>query len=145
MSEELSTLEESTKEVLVDLRTEKVMSERRMSAGVQASSTGGVQASPSTARRVGTSRTMMKKRTKHRDDLVNSKLILIILPTYIPPLSSTVNNDSMPRDFEYALVTTYLPKGVRAVCANQDKLAALKFSNFNLGNRKDYSMLTPHK
>jgi hypothetical protein len=49
MSEELSALEESVKEVLTDLRTEKVMSERRMSAGVQASSTGGVQASPSTA------------------------------------------------------------------------------------------------
>jgi hypothetical protein len=35
MSEELSALEESTKEVLADLRTKKVMSERSMSAGVQ--------------------------------------------------------------------------------------------------------------
>jgi hypothetical protein len=49
MSEEISTLEESAKEVLVDLRTEKVMLERRMSAGVQASLTGGVQAFPLTA------------------------------------------------------------------------------------------------
>jgi hypothetical protein len=38
MSEDLTTLE-YVKEVLIDLRTEKVMSERRMSAGVQASST----------------------------------------------------------------------------------------------------------
>jgi hypothetical protein len=46
MSEDLSTLEQSVKEVLVNLRTEKVMSERRMSAGVQGSSIGGFQASP---------------------------------------------------------------------------------------------------
>jgi hypothetical protein len=35
MSKELSTLEESVKEVLVDLRTEKVMLERRMYVGVK--------------------------------------------------------------------------------------------------------------
>jgi hypothetical protein len=75
MSEELSALEESMKEVLADLRTEKVMSERRMSAGVQASSTGGVQASPSTAHGAGTSRTTTETRTKHRDDIANAKLI----------------------------------------------------------------------
>jgi hypothetical protein len=46
MSEELSTLEESVKEVLIDLRTEKVMLERRMYVGVQESSTRGVQDSP---------------------------------------------------------------------------------------------------
>jgi hypothetical protein len=145
MSEELSALEESVKEVLVDLRTEKVMSERRMSAGVQASLTGGVQDSPSTAHGAGTSRIVTEMRTKHRDDLVNAKLILSILPTYIPPLSGAVNRDNMPRDFEYALVTVYLQKGVRAVHADQDKLAALKFNDFNLGDKKAYSMLAPHK
>jgi hypothetical protein len=44
MSEELSAVEESVKEVLIDLMTERVMS-----VGVQASSMRGVQASPSTA------------------------------------------------------------------------------------------------
>jgi hypothetical protein len=76
---------------------------------------------------------------------VNAKMILSILPAYLPPLSSAINRDSVPRDFEYALVTAYLPKGVRAVRADQDKLTALKFSDFNLGDRKVYSMLAPHK
>jgi hypothetical protein len=39
----------------------------------------------------------------------------------------------------------YLPKGIRAVRADQDKISALKFSNFNLRDRKVYNMLTPHK
>jgi hypothetical protein len=39
----------------------------------------------------------------------------------------------------------YLPKEVRAVRADQDNLTTLKFSDFNLGDRKDYSMLAPHK
>jgi hypothetical protein len=34
---------------------------------------------------------------------------------------------------------------VHAVRADQDKLAALKFSDFNLGDRKTYNMLAPHK
>jgi hypothetical protein len=53
--------------------------------------------------------------------------------------------DSVPRDFDYALVMAYLPKGIRAVRADQDKLATLKFSDFNLGDRKAYNMLAPHK
>jgi hypothetical protein len=76
---------------------------------------------------------------------VNAKLIPSILPTYIPPLSSAVNKDSMPRYFNYALVTMYLLKKIRAVHTNQDKIPTLKFSDFNLGDRKYYSMLTPHK
>jgi hypothetical protein len=51
----------------------------------------------------------------------------------------------VPRDFEYTLVTANLPKGIRAVRADQDKIAALKFSDFNLGDRKFYNMLAPHK
>ena len=105
MSKELSVLEESAKEVLADLRTEKIMSERRMYAGVQASSTGGVQDSPSTARGVGNSRTTTEARTKHRDAIVNAKLILSILPACLPPLSGAINQDSVPRDFDYALIT----------------------------------------
>jgi hypothetical protein len=60
-----------------------------------------------------------------------------------------VNPGSAPvpttEDFEYDLVTAYLPKGVRAVRTDQDKIAALKFRDFNLGDRKSYNMLTPHK
>ena len=82
---------------------------------------------------------------KHRDDLANVKSISSILPVYIPPPSSAMNKDSMLRDFDYALVTAYLPKGIRVVRTDQDKIAALKFSYFKLGDRKAYSMLTSHK
>jgi hypothetical protein len=51
----------------------------------------------------------------------------------------------VPQDFDYALITTYLLKGIRVVQANQDKLVALNFSDFNLGERKAYNMLSPHK
>jgi hypothetical protein len=142
MSEELSTVEESVKEVLIDLMTERVMSERVMS---QASSTRGVQASPSTARGSRPSRPTTEKRTKHRDDLENVKLIPTILPDYIPPLADAVSRDSVPRDFEYTMVTAYLPKGIRTVRAQQDKIAALKFNDFNLRDRKNHSMLAPYK
>jgi hypothetical protein len=55
MSKELSAVEESVKEVLIDLMTERVIFERVMSVGVQASLTRGVQASPSTSRGSGPS------------------------------------------------------------------------------------------
>jgi hypothetical protein len=103
------------KEVFIDLRTEKVMLEIRMSTGVQASSTGGVQASPSTCHGAGTSKIVTEMRMKHRDDIMNAKLIPSILLVYIPPLSGAVNRDSLPRDFEYVLVTAYLLKGVHIV------------------------------
>jgi hypothetical protein len=51
----------------------------------------------------------------------------------------------VPRDFEYELVTTYLPKEICTVRADQEKIAVLKFSEFNLGDRNVYSMLAPHK
>jgi hypothetical protein len=51
----------------------------------------------------------------------------------------------VPRDFVYELVTAYLPKGIHAVHANQENIATLKISNFNLGDKKVYSMLAPHK
>jgi hypothetical protein len=115
MSEELSAAEESVKEVLVDLMTERVMSERVMSVGVQSSSTIGVQSSPSTAHGARPSRPSAEKRTKHIDDLENVKLIPTILPNYIPPLNVAMTRDSMPREFEYTMVTAYLLKGIRAV------------------------------
>jgi hypothetical protein len=72
------------------------------------------------------------------------KMIPSILPTYIPPLSGTVNQVSVPKDFEYELVTMYLSKGIRAMCVDQERIAALKFSDFNLGNGKAYNMLALH-
>jgi hypothetical protein len=50
MSDELSATEESVRELIASLRTERVMSERGMSIGVQASSSRGVAASPATTR-----------------------------------------------------------------------------------------------
>jgi hypothetical protein len=78
MSEALSTAEKSTEEVLIDLMTERVMSERGLSTGVQESSMRGLQGSPSTTR-AGPSRSANEKRTKHRDNIANAKLILSIL------------------------------------------------------------------
>jgi hypothetical protein len=110
MSDEISTVEKSVEEILIDLMAEKVMSAR-----VQASSMRGVQASPSTARGSRQSRAAAEKRTKHCDDLVNAKLIPSILPKYIPPLAGVVSCDSVPRDFDYTLITAYLSKGIRIV------------------------------
>jgi hypothetical protein len=144
MSDELTELEESVREVLLDLMTERVMSERRMSTGVQASSMGGVQSSPLNAQ-AGTSRADTKRRTKHKDDIANAKLVPSILPSYIPPLSSEINRDSVPRGFEYTLVTAYLPKGVHTYRADPDKVTSLKFCDFNLRDHKVYNMLAPYK
>jgi hypothetical protein len=144
MSDEFSVAEESVREVLASLRDERVMLERGLSIGLQASSMRGVQASPLTAR-ARTSRADAERRTKHKDDLANAKLVPSILPAYIPPLSGVINRDSVPRDLEYTLVTVYLPKGVHVVHVDQDKVATLKFSDFNLGDRKVYGMLAPYK
>jgi hypothetical protein len=105
MSDELSVVEKIVEEVLIDLMVERVMSERRMSTGVKESSTGGFQASPSTTRDAGPSRTMNETRTKNIDDIANDKLILRIFPVYIPPLSGKINQNSVPREFEYTLIT----------------------------------------
>jgi hypothetical protein len=135
MSGERSTVEKSVEEILVDLMTEKVMS-----VGIQASSTGGLQASPSTGWRSGRA---AEKRSKHRDDLANVKQIPSVLPDYTPPLAGAVNRDSVPRDFEYTLITAYLPKGIHAVGPQLGLIPALKISDFNLGDRKNYVMLVP--
>jgi hypothetical protein len=145
MSKELSALKESVKEVLIDLMTERFMSERVMSMGVQESSTRGVQASPLTAHGAEPSRPSVEKRKKHKDDLENMKLIPTIFPDYIPPLAEAGSRDSVPSDFEYTMVTTYLLKGICTVCVQEDKIVALKFSDFNLEDFKNYSMLSPYK
>ena len=117
MYDELTTIEESIKEVFLDLMTERFMLERGMSTRFQASSTRGVAVTPSTAR-VGPSRQVDEKRTKHKDDLANAKLIPSIFPACLPPLRGEINSDSVPREFEYAMVIAYLPKGVHAVRAD---------------------------
>jgi hypothetical protein len=104
----------------------------------------GVQASPSTSR-VGTSQAGAEIRTKHKDNMANVKLVPSILPAYIPPLSGAIDRDSVPRDFEYTLVTVYLPKGVCAVCTDHDKITSLKFTDFNLGDHKVYNILASYK
>jgi hypothetical protein len=105
----------------------------------------GVQASSSTTHRSRPSRVVTKKRTKNRDDLANAKLIPTILPNYIPPLADAVSRDSVPRDFEYTMVTAYLPKGIHTVRVQQDNVTMLKFNEFNLGDYKNHIMLTPYK
>jgi hypothetical protein len=139
MSEALSAAEKAAEEVLIDLMTEKAM---LMFEVIQASSTRIVQASPSNSHGAGPS---CERRTKHKDDLANAKIILSILPAYLPALMDAINQYSVPKDFEYELVIAYLSKGIRTVCLDQDKITTLKFSNFNLGDRKVYEILTPHK
>ena len=50
MSNELSAAEKIVEEVLIDLMVERIMSERGISIGIQAFSSGILPASPSTAR-----------------------------------------------------------------------------------------------
>jgi hypothetical protein len=55
MSEELSAIEKIVEEVLIDLMTERVMSEREMSTSIQASLMRGLKASLSTSHGAGSS------------------------------------------------------------------------------------------
>jgi hypothetical protein len=110
MSDEISAAEKVVEEFLIDLMAEKVMY-----IGIQASSMRGVQASPSTASGSRPSQPTAEKRTKYRDDLENTKLIPTILPDYIPPLVDAVSHDSVSRDVDYTMVTTYLLKGICVV------------------------------
>jgi hypothetical protein len=110
MSNEISAVEKSVEDILIDFMGEKVMS-----AGIQASSTRGVQESSSTTRGSGPSRYAIEKRAKHHDDLANAKLIPSILPDYILPLAGVMSRDSIPRDFDYTFITVYLLKGIHAV------------------------------
>jgi hypothetical protein len=137
MSGNLSTVEKSVEEILIDLMAEKVMF-----TGVHASLMTILQESPSTAHR--SSQTTTEKRSKHRDDLANAKLIPSVLPDYIPPLAGMVSHDNIPCDFDYTLITTCLPKGIRAVGPQLGLFPDLKIIDFNLGDRKNYAMLAPH-
>jgi hypothetical protein len=135
MSNELIASEKIVEEVLIDLMTERVMS---MSIGIQASLMRGVQTSPSNSCGSGPSRPTVEKRTKHIDNLANVNLIPSILPNYILPLVGMVSHDSVLRYFENTIITMYLPKGICAVRVQKDKITTLKFSDFNLGDRKNH-------
>jgi hypothetical protein len=138
MLDEPSTLENFVEDILVDLMDEKIMS-----IEIQVSSTGGLQESPLTGCRSIQSTT--KKRRKHSDDLANAKQIPSVLPDYILPLAGVVNCDSIPRDFEYTMITTYILKGIRVVGPLLGHIPSLKNNKFNLRYRKNYVMLMTHR
>jgi hypothetical protein len=68
-----------------------------------------------------------------------------VFPDYISPLTGVVNRDSVPSDFEYTLIIAYLPKGICVVGPQLGLILALKINDFNLGDRKNYEILTPHR
>lgn len=140
MSSDLSAIEKSVKEILIDLMAKKVISR-----GAQASSMRGLQASPSTVHWSGPSQTTIKKWSKHHDDLANMKLIPSVLPNYIPHLAGAVSHDNVWRDFDYTLIVAYLLKGNCAIGMKLGHIMMLKINDFNLGDRKNYGMLAPHK
>ena len=123
----------------------KIIVDRQFSVGIKASSMGGLEAYPSTRHCSSCPNPMAKKWGKHHDDLANVKQILSFFPDYIPPLASTVNRDSIPHDFEYTLITTYIPKEIRVVGPQLGQILALKNNDFNLGDRKNYAMLALHR
>jgi hypothetical protein len=43
------------------------------------------------------------------------------------------------------LFTAYIPKGIRVVGSQLGQIPLLKNSDFNLGDRKNYAMLAPHR
>ena len=73
------------------------------------------------------------------------KLIPSILPNYIPTLAGVVSPDSVPRDFDYTVITMYLLKGIQAIRLQLKRIPTLKISDYRLGDRKRYGMLAPHK
>jgi len=145
MLDELSAAEKIVEEFIIDLMTKRIMFERVMYASIQASLMRGMKASPLNAHGSGSSHLSVEKTNKHIDDLSNAKLIPSILLDYIPPLAGAVSRDSVPREFKYIMITVYLPKGICSICAHQDKITVLNFSDFNLEDRKNYSMLSLYK
>jgi hypothetical protein len=73
---------------------------------------------------------------KHHDDLANAKLIPYILHDYIPPLVGVVSRDNVPREFDYIVITAYLPKGICALRLQLERIPTLNISDYNLGDHK---------
>jgi hypothetical protein len=140
MSGEPSDLEKSVEEFL-----SKLMANIPVSKGIQVSLTRGLQDSPSIGRRATRINPVTEQRSKHRSDLANAKQIPSILCEYIFPLDDVVNHGSIPHDFEYSVFTTYIPKGICIVGSHLGQIPLLKHNDFNLGNRKNYATLAPHR
>jgi hypothetical protein len=64
---------------------------------------------------------------------------------YIPPLAGAVSPDSIPRDFDYTMITAYLSNGIHAVGIQLERIMTLNISDFNLGDLKNYGIISPHK
>jgi hypothetical protein len=62
--------------------------------------------------------------------MANVKQIPSVLPDYIPPLASAINHDNIPWDFEYTLITVYLPKGICAIGPQLGHIPSLKNNDF---------------
>jgi len=60
-------------------------------------------------------------------------------------LVGAVNRDNIPWDLEYTLIIAYILKGIHVEGSQLGQIPALKNSDFNLGDRKNYAMLTPHR
>jgi hypothetical protein len=138
MSGEPNYLEKSVEEFI-----RKLMADRPISEGIQASSTRGLQASPSIVRSTCIN-PITEQRSKHRGDLGNMKHIPSILPEYIFPLDDVVNHDSILPNFEYSVFTVYILKGIHIVGSQLGQIPLLKHNDFNLGDRKNYATLSPH-
>jgi hypothetical protein len=107
MSGKVNEFEKYVKQVV-----RKLMADRTVSEGIEASSTRGLQASPSIRHFFACINPITKQRSKHRSDFANVKQIPSILPEYILPLVGVVNHNNILDDFEYSLFTTYIPKGI---------------------------------
>jgi hypothetical protein len=77
---------------------------------------------------------MIEKRTNHSDDLVNAKLIPSILLDNIHPMAGVVSHDNVLRDFDYTVITVYLPNEICTVGLQLERILTLKISDFNLGD-----------
>jgi len=137
---EHNELEKSVEEVL-----KTFMDDKAMSKGVQMSFTRGLRASPSTGWRYSHTNPVTKQWSKYHEDMENAKQILSILLDYIPTLAGVVNHENIPWDFQYTLITAYTPKGIRIVGSQLGQIPLLKNNDLNLGDRKKYVMLAPHK
>jgi hypothetical protein len=73
---------------------------------------------------------------KHHGDLENVKLIPSSMPDYIPPLAGLVSRDNVLRDFDYTVITMYLPKGIHTVRPQLERILMLKISDYNLGDHR---------
>jgi hypothetical protein len=77
--------------------------------------------------------------------LESAKLIPSVRLEYIPPLVGMVSLDSVSRDLDYTLITTYLLKGIHTDGSQLGQILTLNINDFNLGYHKNYGILTPHK